>query len=97
MGSNPASPERINGSAGRDHGGPLCTLALAGGGLRTGQVVGASSARAEVSRTAPLCPRDLMATVFRVLAINGQQQSVDQSGRPQYLVPEGGRPIAELV
>ncbi len=88
---------RINGSAGRDHWGPLCTLALAGGGLRMGQVVGESSARAEVPRTAPIYPRDLVATVFRVLGINGQQQFVDQSGRPQYLVPEGGRPIAELV
>jgi hypothetical protein len=88
---------RINGSAGRDHWGPLCTLALAGGGLRMGQVVGESSARAEIPRTAPIYPRDLVATVFHVLGINGQQQFVDQSGRPQYLVPEGGRPIAELV
>src|SRR3990172_8064019 len=35
---------RVNGSAGRDHWGPLCTLAVAGGGLRMGQVVGESSA-----------------------------------------------------
>jgi hypothetical protein len=88
---------RINGSAGRDHWGPLCTLALAGGGLRMGQVVGDSNARAEVPRTAPIYPRDLVATVFHVLGISGQQQYVDPSGRPQYFVPEGGRPIAELV
>jgi hypothetical protein len=88
---------RINGSAGRDHWGPLCTLALAGGGLRMGQVVGESSANAEVPRTSPIGPRDLVATVFHVLGIDGRQQYVDQSGRPQYLVPEGGQPIAELV
>jgi hypothetical protein len=88
---------RINPQRGRDHWGPLCTLALAGGGLRMGQVVGESSARAEIPRTAPIYPRDLVATVFHVLGINGQQQYVDQSGRPQYFVPEGGRPIAELV
>ncbi|MBI3821686.1 MAG: DUF1501 domain-containing protein [Planctomycetes bacterium] len=88
---------RINGSAGRDHWGPLCTLALAGGGLRMGQAIGESSERAEVPRTTPIYPKDLMATVFHVLGINQQTQYQDQSGRPTYLLPEGARPIAELV
>jgi hypothetical protein len=88
---------RINSSAGRDHWGPLCTLALAGGGLRMGQAIGDSSARAEVPRTTPIQPKDLMATIFHVLGINPQTQYQDQSGRPQYLLPEGARPIAELV
>jgi hypothetical protein len=88
---------RINGSAGRDHWGPLCTLALAGGGLRMGQVVGQSSERAENPRTTPIYPKDLMATIFHVLGINPQQQFVDPSGRPQFLLPDGGRPIAELI
>ena len=88
---------RINGSAGRDHWGPLCTLALAGGGLRMGQAVGDSSERAEVPRTTPIYPKDLMATIFHVLGINAQTQYQDQSGRPTFLLPEGARPIAELV
>lgn len=88
---------RINGNAGRDHWGPLCTLALAGGGLRMGQAVGESSARAEVPKTTPIYPKDLMATVFHVLGIDAQTQYNDQSGRPQYLLPQGARPIAELV
>jgi hypothetical protein len=88
---------RINGSAGRDHWGPLCTLALAGGGLRMGQAIGESSERAETPRTTPIYPKDLMATVFRVLGIPLDQQYVDQSGRPTFLLPEGARPIAELV
>jgi Protein of unknown function (DUF1501) len=88
---------RINGLAGRDHWGPLCTLALAGGGLRMGQAVGESSERAEVPRTTPIYPKDLFATIFHVLGINPQQQYIDQSGRPQFLLPEGARPIAELV
>jgi hypothetical protein len=88
---------RINGDAGRDHWGPLCTLALAGGGLRMGQVVGDSNARAEVPRTTPIYPKDLMATIFHVLGINLQQQFVDPTGRPTYLIPDGARPIAELV
>jgi hypothetical protein len=88
---------RINGSAGRDHWGPLCTLALAGGGLRMGQAVGDSSARAEVPRTTPIQPKDLMATIFHVLGVNPQTQYQDQTGRPTYLLPEGARAIAELV
>src|SRR5262249_54943164 len=88
---------RINGSAGRDHWGPLCTLALAGGGLRMGQAVGGSSAKAETPRTTPIHPKDLMATIFHVLGIDPQTQYRDQSGRPQYLLPEGARAIRELV
>ncbi|MFM7149895.1 MAG: DUF1501 domain-containing protein, partial [Gemmataceae bacterium] len=57
---------RINGSAGRDHWAPLSTLALAGGGLRMGQVVGLSSEKAEVPKSSPVTPQDLMATVFHV-------------------------------
>jgi hypothetical protein len=88
---------RINGDAGRDHWGPLCTLALAGGGLKMGQVVGESSAKAEVPKTTPIYPKDLMATIFHVLGIDPQLQYQDQSGRPQFLLPEGAKPIAELV
>ena len=36
-----------------------------------------------------------MATIFHVLGINPQQQYLDQSGRPQFLLPEGARPITE--
>jgi Protein of unknown function (DUF1501) len=88
---------RINGDAGRDHWGPLCTLALAGGGLKMGQAVGESSAKAEAPKTTPIYPKDLMATIFHVLGIDPQLQYQDQSGRPQFLLPEEARPIAELV
>ncbi|TPW00580.1 MAG: hypothetical protein FD125_3075, partial [bacterium] len=47
---------RINGSAGRDHWAPLSTLALAGGGLKMGQTVGESNAKAEVPKTTPIGP-----------------------------------------
>jgi hypothetical protein len=88
---------RINGDAGRDHWGPLCTLALAGGGLKMGRVVGESSAKAEIPKTTPIQPRDLMATIFHVLGIDPHQQYPDPSGRPTYLLPEGAQPIAELI
>jgi hypothetical protein len=88
---------RINGHNGRDHWGPLCTLALAGGGLRMGQVVGESSAKAEVPKSPPIPPKNLMATIFHVLGIDPHSQFIDQSGRPQYLLPDGAQPIRELI
>jgi hypothetical protein len=87
---------RVNGSAGRDHWAPLSTLAFAGGGLRMGQVVGESNSRAEVPRTTPITPQDLMATVFHVLGIPQNLAYHDPTGRPTPMV-NGGRPIAELV
>src|SRR5207237_8063994 len=68
---------RINGDTGRDHWGPLCTLALAAGGLKMGQAVGESSSKAEVPKTTPITPMDLMATVFHVLGIDPQLQVND--------------------
>jgi Protein of unknown function (DUF1501) len=88
---------RINGVAGRDHWGPLCTLALAGGGLKMGQIVGESSSRAEVPKSTPIAPKNLMATIFQVLGIDPQTQLIDPAGRPQYLLPDGAAPIRELV
>ncbi|HEV7223905.1 MAG TPA: DUF1501 domain-containing protein [Pirellulales bacterium] len=88
---------RINGVAGRDHWGPLCTLALAGGGLKMGQAIGESSAKAEVPKSSPIEPKHLMATIFHVLGIDPHVQILDQAGRPQYLLPDEAQPIAELV
>jgi hypothetical protein len=87
---------RINQSAGRDHWAPLSTLALAGGGLKMGQVVGESNAKAEVPKTTPITPQDLMATVFHVLGLPQDLQYKDPTGRPTSMV-DGGKPIAELV
>jgi hypothetical protein len=87
---------RINGSAGRDHWAPLSTLALAGGGLKMGQVVGESNSKAEVPKTTPITPQDLMATVFHVLGVPQELHYKDPSGRPTPMIV-GGKPIAELV
>lgn len=87
---------RINRNAGRDHWAPLSTLALAGGGLRMGQTVGESNAKAEIPHTAAISPQDLMATVFHVLGIDRKLTLVDQSGRPVHMI-ENGEPIRELV
>jgi uncharacterized protein (DUF1501 family) len=87
---------KINGNAGRDHWAPLSTLALAGGGLKMGQVVGESTAKAEVPKSKPIGPQDLMATVFHVLGIPQDLHFTDPTGRPSPMI-NGGKPIAELV
>ena len=86
---------RVNRNAGRDHWAPLSTLALAGGGLRMGQVVGESSAKAETPRASVVTPQDLAATVLQVLGISPALQVTNPAGRPVTLV-ENGRPIRDL-
>jgi len=88
---------RVNGGAGRDHWAPLSTLALAGGGLKMGQVVGESNAKAEIPKTTPITPQHLMATVFHVLGIPQELQYKDPSGRPTSMIDGGSKPIAELI
>jgi hypothetical protein len=87
---------KINGGAGRDHWAPLSTLALAGGGLKMGQVIGESAEKVDVPKTTPITPQDLMATVFDVLGIDNRIQFVNQAGRPVYMI-ENGKPIEALV
>jgi hypothetical protein len=87
---------KVNRNAGRDHWAPLSTLALAGGGLRMGQVIGESSPKLDVPKSKPIRPQDLMATIFEVLGIDRSIQFINPDGRPVYLLEEG-KPMAELV
>jgi hypothetical protein len=87
---------KLNTAAGRDHWAPLSTLALAGGGLKMGQVVGESSARAEAPKSRPVSPQDLMATLFHVLGVPADLCYKDQTGRPTPMI-NGGKAIGELL
>lgn len=87
---------KINQGGGRDHWSSLSTLAVAGGGLKMGQVVGESAPKADVPNSKAVTPQDLMATVFKVLGIPQDIQFMDFFGRPKYMI-EGGHPIPELV
>ncbi len=81
---------------GRDHWGDAMSVLLAGGGLRTGQVVGATDARGEYPTERPLTPADLLATVYHFLGIDPQQSFNDHTGRPVPLL-DHGEPIAEII
>lgn len=80
---------RINKNAGRDHWGPLSTLAISGGGLNVGCVVGESSPKAETPKTDIVHPQDLMATVFHCLGIPKETHFSDPSGRPVPMLGNG--------
>jgi hypothetical protein len=87
---------RINGGPGRDHWAQVNDAVLFGGGLRMGQVIGASDSRAAHVRSRPINPGDLMATVLHALGIDPRVQFTHPSGRPVYMV-EDGEPLRELI
>jgi hypothetical protein len=86
----------MNKDAGRDHWVNCMSMLLAGGGLRTGQVVGSTDSKGYTIKDGWVRPADLAATVFRHLGIDLQSHWLDPQGRPIPIVSEGGRPIPEL-
>jgi len=80
--------------AGRDHWTACMSVLLAGGGIRGGQVFGASDKRAEYPADNPVAPEHIARTVFHALGID-DLSAVDREGRPFQLMEEG-RPLTEL-
>ncbi len=88
---------RINGSAGRDHWPRASFFFLAGGGLRTGQVIGATNSRGEEAKDRPVHLQQVFATIYQQMGIDVNSTTlIDPNGRPQYLV-EHREPIHELI
>ncbi len=82
---------------GRDHWGNAMSVVLAGGGLKTGQVIGATNSKAQHPVERPLKPSDVLATIYHVLGIDHRKVTFeDFTGRPVHLLDEG-RPIAEII
>jgi uncharacterized protein (DUF1501 family) len=87
---------KINPSAGRDHWATAGLACLGGGGVRTGEVVGATNALGEVVVDSPVAPQDLAATIYHALGVPLHTWYHAQDGRPIELVPEG-KPVRQLV
>ena len=73
---------KINGSGGRDHWGHVFSAALAGGGVRGGQVHGASDRIGAYPREGVVRPQDLTATILHCLGYPSATEVHDALGRP---------------
>jgi hypothetical protein len=88
---------KINANAGRDHWPGVTFAMLAGGGMKTGQVIGATNHYAEEAISRPVHFQDIFATLYHNLGIDLSQTTIpDLNGRPQYLV-DVQQPVRELV
>jgi hypothetical protein len=78
---------RINKGAGRDHWPQVSGALLAGGGMKTGQVIGATNRLGEYATARPVHFQEVLATLYQNLGINPATTTLnDPTGRPQHLV-----------
>jgi len=86
---------KINGTAGRDHFPRAFNVALAGGGVRGGQVIGQTSPDGSEVVDRPVTVPDLMATLCRSMGVDGDHETMTAIGRPMKIV-DGGKAVGEL-
>lgn len=88
---------KINAKAGREHWPQVAMGIMAGGGLKTGQVIGSTDRHAADVTSRPVHYQDVFATLYRHLGIDARSATItDTTGRPHNLV-DVGRPIEELI
>jgi hypothetical protein len=89
---------KINHMASRDHWPQLSCALMAGGGMKTGQVIGSSNRLAERAASRPVTHQEIFATLYHNLGIDHTQiREYDANGRPHYPIDSDARPIRELV
>jgi len=87
----------INKDGGRDHWPRVSCALLAGGGMKTGQVLGATDRLGGEAVERPVYFGEVFATLYHNLGIDPSKVTLrDLSGRPQYLV-DGHQPLKEVV
>lgn len=87
---------KVNPSAGRDHWATAGVATMGGGGVKLGEVVGATNALGEVVVDSPVRPQDIAATIYQALGVSLHTWYRAQDGRPIELVPTG-RPVRQLI
>jgi len=87
---------RINKDAGRDHWPQVSCALMFGGGIKGGQVVGATNRLGEYAKERPVTFGEVFATLYHNLGLDPMHHTLlDQTGRPQHLTPDA--PIRELM
>jgi hypothetical protein len=88
----------INKDAGRDHWPKASCALLACGGMKTGQVIGATDRLGGEPAARPVAFGEVFATLYHHLGIDVNKITItDLAGRPQYLVENGCQPMKELI
>lgn len=88
---------RVNPQGGRDHWPQVSCALLAGGGMRTGQVIGATNRLGEYAKERPVHVQEVLATMYRNMGIDPHSTTLkDPTGRPQYLI-DARDPIHEIA
>ncbi len=87
---------KINTSAGRDHWPPVNFALLAGGGMRTGQVIGSTDKHAAYAKDRPVTFQNVFATLYHNLGIDPGSFVYDKGNRPMRLLDDL-QPIHELI
>ena len=88
---------KINKDAGRDHWAPVQAAILAGGGMKVGQVIGATDKTGGYAESRPVHYRDVLATIYHNLGIDTHQFVRSFGDRPVPLLDEDAHVIRELV
>jgi len=84
---------KLNAAGGRDHWPRVFSVAMAGGGVRGGQVYGESDRTGEVPRSNPVTPADLVFSIYSLLGIDPLTELMTTDGRPVRLTPPGAKMI----
>jgi uncharacterized protein (DUF1501 family) len=87
---------RINSGAGRDHWAPVMSALVAGGGMRMGQAIGASTARGERPQDRRYTVPQVLSTLYRTIGIDPATTFLNGTGRPIHIV-EDREPVRELI
>lgn len=87
---------RVNNNAGRDHWNRVMMGFLAGGGMKTGQVIGETNREAGEAKDRPVHILEVFSTLYRNLGIDPTVTIPDNNGRPQYLTGSH-KPVRELI
>jgi hypothetical protein len=80
---------KLNATGGRDHWPRAGFVCLAGGGVRGGQVIGATDAHGEVPVDRPVGPADLAFTLLTLLGVDPARELTTPGGRPMKILSEG--------
>ena len=80
---------KLNAAGGRDHWPRAGFVCLAGGGVRGGQVIGATDAHGEVPADRPISPPDLAFTLLKLLGVDPTRELRRPGGRPMKMISEG--------